>query len=298
MGGGPFWLPVAQTGTMNEIPTKPLGVTKRLNDGCEIPAIGFGTYQLRGDEGTASILSALTAGYRLLDTAFNYENEREVGEAIRRSDVARDELFVTTKVPGRHHGYEETLRSFDESRASLGLNYVDLYLIHWPMPRLDRFVDSWRAMVALREQGLVRSIGVSNFTREYLNRVIAETDVTPAVNQIEMHPHFPQADMREFHAAHGIITEAWTPLARQRNVLGDPIVKQVADAHGVTPAQAVLRWHIELGSVPIPKSSTVDRQRENLDVFGFSLTDSEIAAISSIESGRLWGGDPETNEEF
>lgn len=253
---------------------------------------------MRGDDGTAAIASAIRTGNRLLDTALNYENEREVGEAVKDSDVARDDILVTTKLPGRHHGFEETLGSFEESRANLGLESVDLYLIHWPMPRLDKFVDSWRAMIQLREQGVVRSIGVSNFTREHVMRLINETGVTPAVNQIELHPLFPQAEMREFHAAHHIVTQAWTPLARQRNVLADPIVKAIAGAHRVTPAQAVLRWHIECGSVPIPKSSTPERQRENLDVFGFELTDDEIASISSLETGRLWGGDPETNEEF
>jgi diketogulonate reductase-like aldo/keto reductase len=282
---------MAQTGGMT-IPRH------ELNDGNSLPAIGFGTYQLNGREGADAVLTAIEAGYRLLDTALNYENEPQVGEAIRRSGLPREELLVTTKLPGRFHGYEETLAGFEESRANLGVEYVDLFLIPWPLPRVGKYLDSWRAMIELRERGLVRSIGVSNFTREHLAVVMEETGVVPAVNQIELHPHFPQARMRAFHAEHGIRTQSWTPLARQRSVIEDPVVIAVADAHGVTPAQAVLRWHIQLGSIPLPKSAHVVRQRENLDVFGFELTDAEVASISSLESGRLWGGDPDTNEEF
>jgi diketogulonate reductase-like aldo/keto reductase len=272
--------------------------TRALNDGHAIPAIGFGTYQLNGDEGADAVLTAIEAGYRLLDTALNYENEEQVGEAVRRSGVPRGEFVVTTKLPGRFHGYEETLAGFEESRANLGLDYVDLFLIHWPMPRIGRYVESWKAMIHLREQGLVRSIGVSNFTQEHLTSIIEESGVVPAVNQIELHPHFPQGPMRAFHAEHSIRTESWTPLARQRSVLDDPVVVAVANAHGVTPAQAVLRWHVQLDSIPLPKSAHAERQRENLDVFGFELSDAEVASIASLESGRLWGGDPDTNEEF
>ncbi|MEO6942758.1 MAG: aldo/keto reductase [Terrimesophilobacter sp.] len=272
--------------------------TRTLNDGHELPAVGFGTYQLNGDEGMESVLSAIGAGYRLLDTALNYENEAEVGEAIRRSGVARNELLIATKLPGRFHGYDETRTGFDESLRNLGVDYIDLFLIHWPIPRIGKYLDSWRAMVSLRDEGLIRSIGVSNFTREHLTFVIQESGVVPAVNQIELHPHFPQEAMRAFHAEQGIQTQSWTPLARQRSVLADPIVTTVANAHGVTPAQAVLRWHVQLGSIPLPKSASGDRQRENLDVFGFELSEDEVRSISSLESGRLWGGDPETNEEF
>jgi diketogulonate reductase-like aldo/keto reductase len=271
---------------------------KTLNDGNFLPAIGFGTFKLNGDDGTDSVLSAIEAGYRLLDTALNYENEAEVGEAVRRSGIPREEIAIATKLPGWFHGYQETLQGFEESRRNLGVDYVDLFLIHWPLPRIDRYLDSWRAMIELKEQGLVRSIGVSNFTQRHLTRVIEETGVVPAVNQIELHPHFPQAAMREFHAVHGIRTQSWTPLARQRSVLDNPIVTDVANAHDVTPAQAVLRWHVQLGTIPLPKSSHATRQAENLDLFGFELTDAEVASISSLESGRLWGGDPETNEEF
>ncbi|HEY9498651.1 MAG TPA: aldo/keto reductase [Terrimesophilobacter sp.] len=271
---------------------------KTLNDGNFLPAIGFGTFKLNGDDGTDSVLSAIDAGYRLLDTALNYENEAEVGEAVRRSGIPREEIAIATKLPGRFHGYEETLQGFEESRRNLGVDYVDLFLIHWPMPRIDRYLDAWRAMIRLKEQGLVRSIGVSNFTQRHLTRVIEETGVVPAVNQIELHPHFPQAAMREFHAVHGIQTQSWTPLARQRSVLDNPVVTGVANAHDVTPARAVLRWHVQLGTIPLPKSARASRQAENLDVFDFELTDAEVASISSLESGRLWGGDPDTNEEF
>lgn len=272
--------------------------TKTLNDGHEIPSIGFGTYKLRGEQGITSIVSALDAGYRLLDTAVNYENEGDVGEAIRRSGIPREEIFVTTKLPGRHHGLNETLGSFDESIAALGLDYIDLYLIHWPLPRVDKYVESWKAMIQLREKGVVRSIGVSNFTEGHLNRVISETGVVPAVNQIELHPRFPQGHMREYHSRHRIVTESWSPLARGKEVSDEHVVTDIAAIHGVTPTQVVLRWHIQLGAVPIPKSGDPGRQRENLDVFGFELSHAEIASISSLESGRLWGGDPETNEEF
>ncbi|GAB3030890.1 aldo/keto reductase [Parafrigoribacterium mesophilum] len=277
---------------MTAIPSYP------MNDGRTIPAIGFGTYKLRGEDGIAAIVSALEVGYRLLDTALNYENEAEVGEAIRRSGIDRGDIMVTTKLPGRHHGFDETLAGFEESRAHLGLDYVDLFLIHWPLPRVDKYLDTWRAMIQLREQGLVRSIGVSNFTRQHLARLIDETGVAPAVNQIELHPRFPQLAMRQANLSHGIVTESWSPLARQHPVDQEPAVVAAAEAHGVTPAQAVLRWHIQLGAVPIPKSADPRRQAENLDVFGFTLTDAEVVAIAGLESGRLWGGDPETNEEF
>jgi diketogulonate reductase-like aldo/keto reductase len=272
--------------------------TTTLNDGNAIPALGLGTYGLREEDGTAAMVAAIDSGYRLLDTALNYENERAVGDAVRRSAVAREELFVTTKLPGRHHGYEETLASFEESRAALGLDYVDLYLIHWPLPRVDRYLDSWRAMIELRDRGLVSSIGVSNFTENHLARLIEETGVTPAVNQVELHPRFPQAALRAFHAEREIATQSWSPLARANAVTGERAVLAAAEAHGVTPTQVVLRWHLQLGAMPIPKSANPERQRENLDVFGFELTDAELASISMLESGRLWDSDPETHEEF
>ncbi|WP_168627696.1 MULTISPECIES: aldo/keto reductase [unclassified Cryobacterium] len=271
---------------------------RTLNDGNTLPAIGFGTYRLRGEEAITATGSAIENGYRLIDTALNYGNEKEVGEAIRRSSVPREELFVTTKLPGRFHGLNETFEGFRESLEHLGLDYVDLFLIHWPLPRVDKYVDSWRAMIRLREEGVIRSIGVSNFTPAHLERVIAETDVVPAVNQVELHPYFPQGELRRFHAEHGIQTESWTPLARKKSPFTNEKIREVADAHGVTPAQAILRWHVQLGTIPIPKASTAERQRENIDIFGFELTDEQVESISSLEEGRLWGGDPDTNEEF
>jgi len=269
-----------------------------LRDGNTIPAIGLGTYGLNDQVGIGSIVSAIADGYRLIDTAYNYGNEEAVGEAIRRTEVDRSDLVITTKLPGRHHGFDETIASFEESRTRLGLEWVDLYLIHWPLPRIDKYVESWRAMISLREKGLVRSIGVSNFTPKMLRRLIAETGVTPVVNQVELHPYFPQTELRAFHDEHEIRTESWSPLARRTELLREPVVVEIAAAHGVSPAQVVLRWHVELEAVPIPKSSDHERRRENLDVFGFALGADEVEAISALERGRIWGADPETHEEF
>ncbi|THA64204.1 aldo/keto reductase [Streptomyces sp. A0958] len=268
-----------------------------LNDGRTIPAVGLGTYPLDDDAAEKAVSGALGLGYRLVDTALNYGNETGTGRGIARSGVPREEVFVTTKVPGRHHGYEKTLASFEESRRSLGLDYVDLYLIHWPLPRVGLYVDTWRALIKLREDGLVRSIGVSNFTAEHLERLEGETGELPAVNQIELHPRLPQEELRAVHEAKGIVTESWSPLGRGRDLLADPDVVAVAEAHGVTPGQAVLRWHTQLGAVPIPKSADPGRQRENLDLFGFELTAEELARISGGRPQRF-GGDPEVHEEF
>jgi diketogulonate reductase-like aldo/keto reductase len=270
--------------------------THTLNDGHQLPAIGLGTYGLRGEAGTASVLSALDTGYRLLDTALNYENEREVGEAVRQTSVPRADIVVTTKLPGRHHGYDETLASFAESLTNLGLDHVDLYLIHWPLPRVNKYIDSWRAMIRLRDDGLVRSIGVSNFTPEQITRLLAETGVAPAVNQVELHPYFGQPQLRDFDSGHGIATESWSPLGK--GVASNPALAGIALAHGVTASQVVLRWHVQLGAIPIPKSGDSKRQRENIEVFEFSLSDAEMESIGSLESGRLWGADPVTHEEF
>ena len=268
-----------------------------LNDGHRIPAIGLGTYNLTGDEGVASIRAAIDSGYTLLDTALNYKNEREVGQAVRDSG-RRDELFVTTKLPGRHHGHAEAIASLEESLGNLGLDHVDLYLIHWPLPKQDRFVETWKALIELRERGLTRSIGVSNFTKAHLQRLEDETGVIPAVNQVELHPRFRQEDLRAFHITKGIITEGWSPLARRKEVSGESSVEAIAAKHGVTPTQVVLRWHVQLGVVPIPKSGDPERQRENLDLFGFRLDEDDMTAINALESGRLWDGDPDTHEEF
>ncbi|MEU3663891.1 aldo/keto reductase [Streptomyces sp. NPDC032940] len=268
-----------------------------LNDGTRLPALGLGTWPMKDDEAERAVSAALETGYRLIDTATNYRNETGVGRGVAAGGVPREEIVVTTKLPGRHHGYEETLASFEESRARLGLEYVDLYLIHWPLPRVDKYVDSWKAMIKLREDGLVRSVGVSNFTAEHIERLEKETGVLPSVNQIELHPLFPQDELRAFHERKGIRTESWSPLGRGSDVLDDPAVAAVAEAHGVTPAQAVLRWHTQLGAVPIPKSADPGRQRANLDVFGFTLDDAQMRAVTDRAHRRL-GGDPEVHEEF
>lgn len=272
--------------------------TVTLNDGIPFPELGLGTYGLSGDRGVAAIVAAIESGYRLMDTAVSYGNEREVGEAVRRSGVDRGELFVTTKIPGRHHGYSEAIESTNGSLAVTGLDYLDLSLIHWPNPSVGRFVETWRAMIDLRESRLVRSIGVSNFTEQMLTRLIDETGVVPAVNQVELHPYFPQDALRAFHSEHGIRTESWSPLARRSELLQEHVLKELAEIHGVTPTQVVLRWHVQIGSTPIPKSADAERQRENADVFGFELTPDEVGAISALERGRLWGGDPNTHEEM
>lgn len=271
--------------------------THALNDGTTLPALGLGTWPMSDAEAERAVSEALGMGYRLVDTATNYRNEHGVGRGVARSGVPREEVVVTTKLPGRHHGYEETLASFEESRSRLGVEYVDLYLIHWPLPRVGRYVDSWRAMIKLREEGLVRSIGVSNFTVEHLERLEKETGVLPAVNQIELHPFFPQDELRAFHTAKGVLTESWSPLGRGTSLLDDPAVLGVAQALGVTPGQVVLRWHTQLGAVPIPKSSNPERQRANLDVFGFELDPAQLDAIADRAHRRL-GGDPEVHEEF
>ena len=266
-----------------------------LNDGSTLPAIGLGTYGLRDGAGIEAILTAIDAGYTLLDTALNYENEREVGEAVRRSGTT---LQVATKLPGRHHGYDETLASFDESLGNLGLDHVDLYLIHWPNPSVGRYVESWKAMIELQKQGRVTSIGVSNFTAEFIERLETETGELPAVNQIELHPRFSQPEMRAFHASKGIVTQSWSPLARRKEVTGEPVIERLAAAHGKTPTQIVLRWHHQLGALPIPKSANAERQRENIDIFDFELSADDLAQVATLESERLWGGDPLTHEEM
>jgi len=269
-----------------------------LRDGNSIPAIGLGTSGLNGQVGIEAVVSGIADGYRLIDTAYNYGNEDVVGEAIRRSGVDRSDLVITTKLPGRHHGFEETLASLEESRSRLDLDWIDLYLIHWPNPRIDKYVDSWRAMIRLREKGLARSIGVSNFTAPMLDRLEKETGVVPVVNQVELHPYFPQEELRAYHDEHEIRTESWSPLAKRTQLLEEPVITAIAAEHGVSPARVVLRWHVELEAVPIPKSADAARRRENFDVFSFELSDDEVEAISALSRGRIWDADPETHEEF
>jgi 2,5-diketo-D-gluconate reductase A len=271
-----------------------------LNDGSQLPAIGFGTYPLTGSEGTDAVGSALEIGYRLIDTAVNYGNEDAVGRAIAASDVPRSEIVVTTKLPGRDHGYDETLRSFEGSAEALGLETIDLYLIHWPNPSVGTFTESWKAMVQLQKDHRVRSIGVSNFTQAFLERLGAETGVLPAVNQIEVHPYFPQEALVEYHREHGIVTEAWSPLGKRAAPYQEQVIVDIANAHGITPTQAVLRWHVQRGIVPLPKSANPERQRSNFELPGDDLSADEIAAIAALgkPDGRLFGGDPNTHEEM
>jgi 2,5-diketo-D-gluconate reductase A len=270
-----------------------------LLDGRQMPPIGFGTYPLKGADAVATVSNAIDAGYRLIDTAVHYENEREVGEAVRRADVPREQLFLCSKLPGRHHVYDDAIASTRMSLQTMGLDYLDMHLIHWPNPHLDRYVEAWRALVALQQDGLIRSIGVSNFTREHLERIISATGVTPAVNQIEMHPMLPQTDLRALHDELGVTTVAWSPLGRGSVALQAPAIAAAAQRCEVALAQVVLRWHVELGAIPVPKSANTDRQRQNLDVFDFELTADEIAAISAFAQadGRM-GGDPDLHVEL
>jgi 2,5-diketo-D-gluconate reductase A len=264
-----------------------------LPGGVEIPQLGFGVFQVPPEETAEAVSRALAAGYRHIDTAAAYENEAEVGEAIRASGLDRDEVFVTTKCFNDDHGYDEATRALEASLGRLEMDHVDLYLIHWPVPRHDRYVDTWRAFVDARERGQTRAIGVSNFQPDHLRRLIDETGETPAVNQVELHPRFQQAELRRVHAELGIVTEAWSPLA-QGQVLEDPTITRIAEAHGKTPGQVVIRWHLQLGNVVIPKSVTPERIEENFDVFDFRLSDEETSEIEALDEGERIGPDPET----
>lgn len=274
--------------------------TYELNDGQRLPVIGFGTHPLKGAEGVSAMVSALELGYRLLDSAVNYENEAEVGEAVRQSGIDRDEIAVTTKVPGRFHATDLAIESVEESLRRMQLDVINLVLIHWPNPSRDLYVEAWEALVECRERGLVRSIGVSNFTEEHLTRIIDATGVTPAVNQIELHPRFPQEEMVAVHERLGIVTESWSPLGKGSVDLSAGPIADAAQAHGVTNAQVVLRWHLDRGLLPLPKSESPERQAQNLDVLGFTLTDAEVAAISAmgVQDGRRFDGDPNSHEEM
>src|SRR5690625_4970991 len=275
------------------------GLTPReLNDGRSMPAIGFGTWRVSGDDGVTAIGTALQYGYRMIDTAVRYENEGAVGRAVSESGLPRESLFVTTKLPGDDHGYDAAMRSCEGSLERLGLQYVDLYLIHWPLPRVDKYVETWRAFTALREQGLVRSIGVSNFTGTHIDRLIGDTGVVPAVNQIEMHPLFAQSRQRAYDSEHGIVTQSWTPLGRKSDLLDSPVLEEIAEAHSVTVGQVVLRWHVEMGAVPLPKYPRSDRIATHPDLHDFVLSTDEPAAIDTLDRGQRIGGDPDTHEEF
>lgn len=265
-----------------------------LNDGHTIPQLGLGVYKVADDEAERVVETALGEGYRHLDTAEFYANERGVGRALQASGVPRDEVFLTTKVWNTAQGYDETLRSFDESLAKLGTDHVDLYLIHWPAPKQDKYVETYRALETIRAEGRALSIGVSNFQVAHLERLMAETDVVPAVNQVEAHPWLQQHELRAFDAAHGIVTEAWSPLARGR-ILDNAALVRIGAKHGVTPAQVTIRWHLQQGLVVIPKSVTPSRIRANLDVFGFELDAGDLAAVAGIETGERTGSHPDHN---
>ncbi|WP_053143018.1 aldo/keto reductase [Streptomyces ambofaciens] len=257
-----------------------------------MPQLGFGVWQVPDDEAETAVAQALEAGYRSIDTAAIYGNEEGTGKAVAASGVAREDLFVTTKLWNSDQGYDSTLRAFDTSLEKLGLEYVDLYLIHWPTPAKERYVDTYKAFEKLHADGRVRAIGVSNFLPEHLERLIGETSVVPAVNQIELHPHLQQHALREFHAEHGIATEAWSPLGSGKGILEIPAIVAIAQKHGRTPAQVVLRWHLQTGNVVIPKSVTPSRIEENIDVFGFSPDTEDLAAISALNEDRRLGPDP------
>lgn len=271
-----------------------------LNDGTTLPAIGLGTYALRGLSGAQAMADALSEGYRLLDSAVNYENEGATGKAIRMSGVPRENIRVTSKLPGRHHKKAAATYAIEESVLRSGLDYLDLYLIHWPNPSQQLFVEAWEAMIEARERGLVRSIGVSNFLPEHLDQLIEKTGVTPSVNQIELHPYFNQAEQRAADKARGIVTEAWTPIGKGKALFDETIIVDLSRKHSRTPAQIVLRWHLQHGVLPIPKSATASRRIENLDIGSFALEAADMTAIDSLSrpNGRLFAADPRTHEEF
>lgn len=264
-----------------------------LNNGVTMPQLGFGVFKVPSADTAEITAQALEAGYRSIDTAKLYGNEDGVGRAIATSGIPRDELFVTTKLWNTDQGYDSALRAFDTSMKNLGLDYLDLYLIHWPAPSQDRYVETWKALERLYADGRVRAIGVSNFQLNHLRRLAAESTVVPAVNQIELHPYLTQEALRAYHTDHGIATEAWSPLAKGRELLTDPVVESLARKYDRTPAQIVLRWHIQRGTIAIPKSVTPSRIRENLDVFGFSLDESEMAELTGLERNGRTGPDPD-----
>lgn len=265
-----------------------------LNNGVEMPQLGFGVWQVPDDEAEQAVATALESGYRSIDTAAIYGNEEGTGKAIATSGIPREELFVTTKLWNSDQGYDSTLRAFDTSLEKLGLDYLDLYLIHWPLPTRGKYIDTYKAFEKLYMDGRIKAIGVSNFYPEYLEQLIEATSVIPAVNQIELHPHLQQHAVRDYHAQQGIATEAWSPLGSGKGLLEVPAIVAIAQKHNRTPAQIVLRWHIQLGNVVIPKSVTPSRIKENIDVFDFSLDTEDIAAISALNEDRRLGPDPAT----
>lgn len=271
-----------------------------LHDGLTLPVIGLGTYNLRGNEGVNAITSAIDSGYRLIDTAYNYENEGAVGEAVRRSSVPREKLRITSKLPGRYHAYDKAVQAVQESLFRANLDYYDVYLIHWPNPKQDLYVEAWQALIDARKWGYVRSIGVSNFLPEHIERLEKETGVKPSINQIELHPFFNQEPLRTWHRERDIQIESWSPLARAREILQNRTLQHIARRHDKSISQVILRWHYQLGAISIPKSSSPKRQLENLSIFDFSLDETEMREISDLTrpDGRINNQDPATYEEF
>ncbi|RLL69602.1 aldo/keto reductase [Streptomyces sp. Z26] len=268
--------------------------TLTLNNGVTMPQLGFGVWQVPDDEATSAVTTALEAGYRSIDTAAIYGNEKGTGRALATAGVPRSELFVTTKLWNADQGYDSTLRAFDTSLDKLGLDHVDLYLIHWPRPAVGKYVDTWKAFEKIHADGRARAIGVSNFHPAHLQRLAENSGVVPAVNQIELHPHLQQSVPRAYHADHGIATEAWSPLGQGKDLLSEPVLQELARKHGRTVAQVVLRWHLQLGNVVIPKSVTPSRIRENIDVFGFELDQADLDAVAALNRDARLGDDPET----
>lgn len=274
--------------------------TLTLNDGTTFPAITFGTYKLNGAAGVEAMKSALSVGYEALDSAFNYENEGAVGRAARDGGRDRKDLRIASKLPGRHHTYDDALTTIEESLYRAQLDYYDLYYIHWPNPKQGKYVEAWKALIEAKKRGQIRSIAVCNFLPEHLERLEAETGVLPSINQIELHPYFPQDEMRKWNQDHGILTQAWSPLGRASDLLTNPLLEKIAKRVGKGVGQVILRWHHQLGSVPIPKSATPERQIENMSIFDFTLTDEDMVTIATLArpNGRLKNQDPAVYEEF
>jgi diketogulonate reductase-like aldo/keto reductase len=271
-----------------------------LNDGVTLPVIGLGTYTLKGNEGANAIQSAIDLGYRLIDSAYNYENEGTVGEAVRRSSVSREQLRITSKLPGRYQEYDKAVYTIQESLYRAHLDYYDLYLIHWPNPSMDLYVEAWQALIDAKKWGLIRSIGVCNFLPEHIERLEKETGVKPSINQIELHPFFNQEQQRKWHEEHNITTESWSPFTRGLKDLQIETIQSIAEQHNKTISQVILRWHYQLGAIAIPKSATPVRQLENISIFDFSLNEQEMSMISELSrpDGRIKNQDPAIYEEF
>lgn len=271
-----------------------------LNDGTSLPAVGFGTCKLNGSPGAAAIVRAIDSGYRLLDSAFAYENEGAVGEAVRQTSVPREQLLVTSKLPGRHYAYDDALATVEESLYRTRLDYIDLYLLHWPNPGQGLYLEAWGALVEARKRGWIKSIGVCNFLPEHLEKLIADSGVTPVVNQIELHPYFPQPEQLAWDKAHGIVTQAWSPIGRGNDLQHNPVLQAIAQRTGKSVVQVILRWHIQLGTVALPKASSAQRQQENLALFDFELTAHDLSAIAGLAKpdGRILGQDPASYEEM